>query len=129
MSSINKQRGTVGWIDLTVDNADGVRDFYSDVIGWEAEGCDMGGYEDYVMKPPRGEGVAGVCHARGTNADAPQGRWTVYFVVDDLDDSLERVKARGGEVIGGPKGAAGKDRYAFIRDPGGGMCALYQPGG
>jgi hypothetical protein len=38
--------GTIGWFDLTVPNADEVRDFYRAVVGWGVEECEMGGYSD-----------------------------------------------------------------------------------
>ena len=65
MSQPKPPVGSIGWIDLTVPNADEVRDFYAQVTGWQPEALDMGGYSDYVMKTPDGEGKAGVCHARG----------------------------------------------------------------
>ena len=29
--------GKIGWIDMTLDDAPGVRDFYKAVVGWESE--------------------------------------------------------------------------------------------
>lgn len=48
------QVGTVGWIDITVDDADGLRDFYKEVVGWESDAVSMGDYSDYTMKTPSG---------------------------------------------------------------------------
>ncbi|MBT8137361.1 MAG: VOC family protein [Gammaproteobacteria bacterium] len=117
--------GSIGWIDLTVENADEVRDFYSDVAGWKADKVDMGDYSDYMMSPPGGNAVSGVCHARGGNADMP-AVWMLYIVVDDLDASISSCNARGGSVVAGPK-TMGDARYCVIRDPAGAMAALYQP--
>ena len=84
--------GRIGWLDLTVDDADTVRDFYRAVIGWEADSVDMGGYSDYVMRPPgTSDGVAGVCHARGSNADIPP-LWLVYLTVDDVAESAAGLR-------------------------------------
>ncbi|MGH9367705.1 MAG: VOC family protein, partial [Thermoanaerobaculia bacterium] len=70
--------GSIGWVDLTVENADAVRDFYRDVTGWTISPVDMGGYSDYCMnEPASGKSVAGVCHARGVNADLP-AQWLIY---------------------------------------------------
>lgn len=121
------QPGTVGWIDLTVEDAAGVRDFYTAVVGWESSGVDVGGYEDYCVAPP-GNGaapVAGICHARGGNAGLP-AVWLPYFVVADLERSLAACRERGGQVIGEPR-SMGKARYAVVRDPAGASCALFQP--
>ena len=34
--------GSIAWIDLTVPDATGIRDFYKDVVGWSADGCGEG---------------------------------------------------------------------------------------
>jgi predicted enzyme related to lactoylglutathione lyase len=118
--------GSIGWVDLTVGDAESVREFYKKVIGWQHEEVDMGGYSDFSMTlPSTGEGVAGVCHARGSNADTP-AQWLIYVNVDNLDRSIAAVKELGGAVVVGPK-SMGSARYAVIRDPAGAVCALFQP--
>ena len=117
--------GTIGWADLTVPNAEEVRDFYQAVAGWQPQPLDMGGYSDFVMTAPGGKGVAGVCHARGANAGLPP-QWLLYITVEDLDQSIAHCTERGGKVIAGPKGAGGTARYCVIQDPAGAVAALYQ---
>ena len=120
--------GSIGWVDLTVPNADEVRDFYAAVVGWKPEAVGMGGYNDYHMcSPGDGKPAAGVCHKRGGNADLP-GVWMVYLIVADLDASLSEVSRLGGKLLTGPKGMGGMGRYAVIEDPAGAVCALWQPG-
>ena len=116
--------GTVGWVDLTVPDAEKLRDFYSAVVGWKATACDMGGYQDFTMTTPSGTGTAGVCQARGVNADVPPVR-LVYFMVADVEESAAVCRANGGEVLFGPRPMGG-DNFAVIRDPAGAVCALYQ---
>lgn len=121
----SKESGGIGWIDLTVPNADEIRDFYKSVAGWQAEGVSMGEYNDFNMKADsEGNPVAGICHARGSNADFPP-QWLIYINVDDLSVSLESCKEKGGEVVAGPF-EMGESRYAVIRDPAGAVCALFQ---
>jgi predicted enzyme related to lactoylglutathione lyase len=61
--------GTVGWVDLTVNAAEAVRDFYADVVGWKPEALSMGDYVDYNMTPPESTSpAAGVCHRRDGNS-------------------------------------------------------------
>ena len=80
--------GTIGWIDLTVDNAEQLRDFYAAVTGWKPEPVVMGGYDDFNMTSPEtGIPAAGVCHARGANKGLPPA-WMVYIVVADLGELL-----------------------------------------
>lgn len=127
--SASPKPGTVGWIDLTVADADGTRDFYQAVVGWKSEGLDMGGYQDYVMSPAEDGAapVAGVCHARGMNAGLP-ATWLVYFMVSDLDAAVGSVAARGGSVLRAPTSMGAQGRYAVIRDPSGAACALFEAG-
>lgn len=118
--------GTMPWRDLTVDDAVGLRDFYAAVVGWTWRGESMGDYEDYSMIPPGGtDPVAGICHRRGQNAAIP-AQWLVYIIVPDLEAALVEVRARGGQVLEGPR-EMGAARFACIQDPAGAVCALYQP--
>lgn len=113
-------------MDLTIPNADAVRDFYAAVAGWKAEPVDMEGYHDYCMFPPGGDvPAAGICHARGPNANLPP-QWLIYITVPDLDRSLASCLAAGGAVVA-PVREMGGGRMAVIRDPAGAVAALYQP--
>ena len=121
-----KPVGSIGWIDLTVDNAAEVRDFYRQVVGWSSTGLDMGGYEDYCMSPPVGtEPVAGVCHARGGNTGLPV-QWLIYIIVENLDESLRRCRDLGGEVVGEPRQMGPTSRYCLVKDPAGAYSMLFQ---
>ncbi len=123
---MTKDVGRIGWIDMTVDNAPETRDFYAAVVGLEPEPVSMGDYDDYNMTiPGSGEPAAGICHARGGNADIPGG-WLVYFTVADVDASAAACVEQGGEILVEPRGLAG-GRFCVIRDPNGAAAALYQP--
>lgn len=115
------------WMDLTVPNADHVRDFYAKVTGWQSEAMPMDGYADHVMKSPAtGAAVAGICHARGDNATLPP-QWLIYITVADLAASLRACEELGGKTIVPPR-EAGPAKYAVIQDPAGAVATLFQPG-
>lgn len=121
------QPGRINWMDLTVPDADAVKSFYSSVTGWNPQDVSMGAYNDYCMLPPGQEApVAGICHSRGGNASIPPV-WLVYINVENLDDSLAKVRELGGEVVGEPRGGP-EGRFCVIKDPAGAYAALYQPG-
>ena len=118
--------GTVGWIDLTVGNAEEVCDFYAAVTGWESSAVDMGGYNDFNMTSPESEEPrAGVCHARGANADLPPA-WLIYITVSDLDHSIKRCLSLGGDIVRPLTEMSGYGRYCVIRDPAGAVAALFE---
>ncbi len=118
--------GSIGWIDITVDDAQALRDFYAKVVGWEPEGVSMGDYSDFNMKMP-GSGVpaAGICHTLGSNADLPS-QWLIYIVVADVVESAGVCTENGGKVIVQPKPLSGGS-FCVIEDPSGAVAALYQP--
>lgn len=119
--------GTIGWIDLTVPDAEKVRDFYSQVVGWKPQAVAMGDYNDYAMAAPEGDKVvAGICHARGGNTDVPT-QWLIYITVKDLDKSLSACKELGGKIIAGPKQMGDGARYCVIQDPVGAVAMLFMP--
>lgn len=126
MSEKQKIIGAFEWADLTIENAEEVKDFYQQVIGFTTTDVNMGDYNDFCMNSPTdGQTKVGICHAKGTNKNIPP-QWMIYFNVEDLDQSMQSVKEQGGEIIDGPKGNSESGRYCFIKDPSGAHCALYE---
>ncbi|MGB5447975.1 MAG: hypothetical protein WBM80_03530 [Woeseiaceae bacterium] len=52
--SDKNQVGKIGWIDITVDDADGLRDFYKEVV----EPRELSGGQFCVIKDPSGATAA-----------------------------------------------------------------------
>jgi hypothetical protein len=118
--------GTIAWRDLTVENAEKVRDFYVKVAGWRFEPVDMGGYSDFNMFAPGADNpVAGICFQRGQNMDLPS-QWLMYIVVENLEAAARLCTDLGGQMVTAPSGM-GPGKFCVIRDPAGAVCALYQP--
>jgi predicted enzyme related to lactoylglutathione lyase len=119
--------GDIGWNDLTVENAEEIRDFYKSVVGWESDDVEMDGYSDFNMiTPDSGETIAGICHRRGPNKDFPP-QWVLYFIVEDVGRSAKACESQGGKILVGPK-KAGDGSYCIIQDPAGAVCGLYNAG-
>ena len=116
---------TISWADLTVPDVEPLRDFYARVTGLTPSPVDMGGYSDFCLLDAGGEAIAGVCHARGSNAGLPPV-WLIYITVPDLDDSMRAVQELGGAIIAGPHKMGESARYCVIRDPAGAFSALYE---
>jgi len=124
VSDQTPRTGLIKWADLTVDNAEEVRDFYSAVVGWDAVGLDVGDHQDYVMKHPEtGDVAAGICHQLGEIQGLPQ-QWLVYVTVEDLDDSIAACNEHGGEIAFGPRDSETMGRWCVVRDPAGAVMAL-----
>lgn len=117
--------GSITWMDLTVKPARRVRDFYAAVVGWRCSEVEMGGYRDLCMNQPAdGKTVAGICHARGENANLPP-QWLLYVNVENLPKSLAACRRRGGKIVCPIREMSG-GRMAVIRDPAGAVVALFE---
>ena len=121
-----QEPGAINWIDLTVPDAERVRDFYEQVVGWKVKSVGMGSYQDYAMTSESGgRSVAGICHARGMNEGIPPV-WLIYITVANLDDSMNRATELGGRVLRAPVNIGTNARFAIIQDPAGAVCALFE---
>ncbi len=118
--------GSITWFDLTVPNAEEVKSFYKEVVGWKSETVNMGEYNDFNMQSPAsGETKTGICHKKGGNVDFPS-QWLIYITVKNVDESAKLCKGNGGKVLVGPKEMKGYGRYCVIEDPAVAVCALFE---
>jgi uncharacterized protein len=118
MTDPTSKLGKVVWADLTVGDAAGLAEFYHAVVGWEPR-AEAGEGGDFNMLPPGSTTpAAGVCYARGVNANIPP-QWMIYVPVKDLAASIRACEQRGGQVV---------CRLSFngvvIRDPAGAVMAI-----
>jgi len=133
--------GDMAWMDLSVPNAENVKDFYQQILGWQSEAVNMTHdgekYKDFSMnsvdanidqsvKETAGSGqlFTGICHAKGANADMPAS-WLPYFLVADINDAVVKVEALGGSLVTPVKSMGTEDKYVVIKDPAGAVCAFY----
>lgn len=115
--------GRIEWMDLTVQDASSVRNFYTSVVGWTSSEVEMGHYNDFnINLPDTGDTIAGVCHAKGGNANLPS-QWLVYVRVESVARSAEQCKKMGGKVLEGPRRMGGSN-FCVIEDPAGAVMAL-----
>ena len=116
--------GTIVWQDLTVPDAEGIRDFYSAVIGWKMKPLSVGDYNDFTVHPQdeADDPIAGICHALGENSDVPP-QWLMYVYVEDVAASAARCVAQGGKIVAGPRKMGDSD-FCVIQDPAGAVLGL-----
>lgn len=114
--------GSIVWRDLTVPNAEEVKNFYCDVVGWTASShssCD-----DFNIHQSNGEVMAGVCYAKDSNANVPP-QWLLYVNVKSVEASAARCVELGGKVLDGPR-MMGKNLFCVIQDPVGAVMGLIE---
>lgn len=115
--------GEVSWNELSTDNVDAAKRFYSGVVGWSIDEQDMGGMPYYILKT--GERMDGGMMAK--MPDAPASMWTVYFHVADIDASLAKINELGGNAFPETIDVPGTGRVGWASDSTGAVFALHQP--
>jgi uncharacterized protein len=119
----NQPDGTPTWIDLGIPDLDRATQFYSALFGWEFEvGLEEYGY--YTMALLDGRRVAAL--APNPDPAATEFWWNVYLATDDVDATVGRVQAAGGEVVGGPFDIPDQGRGALLRDSVGAQFGLWE---
>ncbi len=114
---MKNREGTPIWYELMTQTPDGAQDFYGKVMGWSYE--TMPGMDYRICGATPTEAVAGIMK---TPEGAPFGSvWFVYFGVEDVDATAEKIKTLGGAIHMEPKDIPGVGRFAFAADPQGAM--------
>jgi uncharacterized protein len=90
--------GKVVWNDLVTEDAAASRRFYGGVFGWTFERATSAGGLPYLLARQNGVFVAGIVQMAPHADGKPITRWLPYFSVADVDVSVARAQALGGEV-------------------------------
>jgi uncharacterized protein len=116
--------GEISWHELATTDHKAAYDFYEQLFGWNKTGDhemgDMGTYQMY------GKGEQQLGGMWTAPADVPMPpNWLYYIRVPNVDETVERVKALGGQVLNGPMDVPGGDRVAQCMDPQGAAFAVH----
>jgi predicted enzyme related to lactoylglutathione lyase len=113
---MTNREGTPIWYELMTQHPDAAQEFYQRVIGWEFEPMPAAPGGDYRVASAEGTTVAGFIRTP-EHAKAMPDMWFVYFGVDDVDASAEKVKSLGGRIDIEPSDIPKVGRFAFCTDP------------
>jgi uncharacterized protein len=111
--------GKICYVEMPATDVRRSAEFYEKVFGWQNR--------------KRGDGAIafddGVGQVSGTWVTGRPPSTTpgllIYIMVDDVEATIERVVAHGGELVQ-PVGADAPEITARFRDPGGNVIGLYQ---
>jgi predicted enzyme related to lactoylglutathione lyase len=106
--------GEASFIEIGAANAARTSDFFSSLLGWQFE-TQGGGFSSASA----GVGI-------GVHGDDPDLNMRVYFVVEDLDQAMARVRELGGKAETQGPGDPVFGRFADCRDPDGVQFGLRQ---
>ncbi len=119
----NERFGCISWLSLTVPDALASRKFYQHVVGWNARTIEVKGGEGhsaaFEMQRDNEIAAAEICQHCDEVGEIPSV-WLMHLPVDDLVESIRRVREGGGEVIK----ECPEAEYVIVRDPIGVHLAL-----
>lgn len=119
--------------ELPYGDAERIARFYRAAFDWETQplGPEMGHYvlaitlkQDTLPDAPRG-GINGGFFAR--QADRPAQHPSVVIGTRDIRESMQRVEAAGGQVLGEPMDIPGVGAYVAFFDTEGNRLSMMQP--
>lgn len=121
--------GEFCWVDLATNDVDAAKAFYSELLGAETEAApgdpEQNGHYGFLMRD--GKRVAGYGDTMGP--DQPPA-WSSYVAVASADETAEKVKVAGGNVLMEPLDLPGDSgRMAVCRDAEGAFFSIYQSRG
>ena len=124
-----RDRAPVGapcWADLWTSDVEGSRQFYAELLGWEAQepSPEFGGY---FMFHRDGVPVAGGMGDMGPDMPA-NNTWKIYLATDDIAKTVELAGAHGAEVMAPVMPVADLGIQAVLTDPTGATVGAWQPG-
>ncbi len=126
--TVLNEPGSPSWFELHTRDHAGAVAFYRSVFHWDVkiEG-DSDEFRYTTMRDPSGEGeLAGIMDASAFLPEGVPAHWSTYWEVEDMGDTVAKVKALGGSVVvedtNTPYG-----RLATVTDPAGAHFKLRTP--
>jgi predicted enzyme related to lactoylglutathione lyase len=104
-------------VEVTGKDGSALQSFYSDVFGWSLDTNNPGGYGMYRQ----GDGLTG---GIGASQDGGAGNVTFYVHADNPQAILDKVVARGGQVVMPLTEVAPETSVALFSDPEGHVVGI-----
>ncbi len=114
--------GKFVWHEHTSADSERAKTFYTELFGWELETFKPGEL-DYTMIKANGRTHGGFMEPQG----GPPPHWVGYILVGGADETAEKVRAAGGNLIMEPFDVPEVGRLAIIADPQGAVFAIIEP--
>src|SRR5512136_88058 len=133
MADKHMKMNPVVHFEMPYDNRVRMAKFYVAAFGWQTQmlGEDMG---NYVLATTTETGQSGPKKPGAINGgffpkkpDWPAQYPSVVIAVDDIKESIKKVKDAGGTVLGEPMGIPGVGQYVSFNDTEGNRVSMLQP--
>ena len=118
--------GVPCWVDTNQPDPRPGLPFYGGLFGWE--------FEDVMPEGPPGSYFMGrirggtLPRSVGAHGRAAEPTWNTYIWVDDVDETVAKVREAGGAVVVEPFDVMDAGRMAVVTDPEGAVFCVWQAG-
>ena len=110
------KHGDFVWYELMTTDADGAQDFYRAILDWKIANPAQDGF-DYREIQAADDGYIGGMLQITPEMHGAQPGWIGYINVDNVDTSIESIKAAGGTLFMPARDLEGVGRFAMMADP------------
>lgn len=118
-------KNPVNWFEIPVHDLDRATSFYENVFGYELELHDMGPLQmAWFPMEDEGTGTTGTLIKSEAYTPSHEGSM-VYFSVDDIDATLEKINENGGKTINEKMSIGEHGFVAHFEDSEGNRVALH----
>jgi uncharacterized protein len=121
--------GRVVHFEIPFDDKERAQDFYSEVFGWNITELPEMHYAIVTTGPTDEQGFptdTGYIGGGMLKRDSPADRPVITIDVDDIDDALARIEARGGMTVLGRQDVGEMGWAAYFKDVEGNLMGLWQ---
>lgn len=121
--------GALCWTELTTSDTDAAEKFYTAFFGWTPKHSVPGSpmpYTEFTVKGANGPSIGMMAKPPHLPPHVPSF-WLPYFLVENVDASVEKAKSLGGQVHFGPQDIPNAGRFAVLADPQGAAFSVFTP--
>jgi hypothetical protein len=121
--------GKVVHFEVPYDDGDRARSFYAEVFGWQIHSMPEMQYDMVSTGPVTDQGMPsepGYVGGGMTQRSDIVSRPVITIEVDDVNDTLARVRSSGGSAVGEPIPVGDMGVAAYFQDSEGNLMGIWQ---
>ena len=115
------KHGEICWRELNTKNLDAAAEFYKGLFGWQLEQTKTTEmpYKEIHLDDKAVGGMLEITDCWGEHWQSIPSYWLSYIAVDDIHETIEKIKKFGGSIRVEPFDAPGVGRMSVVLDPSG----------
>ena len=116
--------GTIGWVQVDTDDAEGAKRFYGELFDWTFEtDSDSGGKYHQATRKGAERPHGGILDTEGNTPN----RATFWVIVSDVEAAAAEAERLGGKVVTAPTTMPSGLTIADLQDPSGNHFGIFKP--